>query len=66
MRHGKYTIPQNIDSQSEIYGKISGICVSALECLDRWPLAQKGIRQFIKADFQSAFKSIDMEIVIPC
>ncbi|MFC1541217.1 polyprenyl synthetase family protein [Candidatus Latescibacterota bacterium] len=66
MSHGKYTIPQNIEAQNVIYERISEICISALDCLSCWPRAQNGIRQFIKTDFQSAFKSIDMEIVISC
>lgn len=66
-RHGKFTLPQSTEiTRDMIYEMISELCLSALSFLNEWPQLQKGFKNFIENDLQSAFEHVDTRIKISC
>ena len=65
VRRGKVTMPQLTGNAAGIINsKILELCSSALECVQAWPEAQKGIEEFFKLDLQPAFDRIQSGIQV--
>lgn len=64
-RRGKFTLPRvTDDSPGIINSKISELCFTALESVQKWPRARKGLELFLSNDLQPIFDRIQPGITI--
>ena len=66
LRREKFTLPQFTGMSKTIHEKISDLCISALDCLDKWPHVRNGLKQFIKYDLQTTFDRTNSGIKVLC
>ena len=67
LKRGKYTFPQAPEATHEIVcGKITGLCSSALECLNEWPQVQNGLGHFIEYDLKPALGKFTSITKVTC
>ncbi len=58
-KRGKTTLPQLTENSLGITkSKISEMCSAALESVNRWPLARKGVESFLVEDLRPVFERI--------
>ena len=60
---GKYTLPQCSETpQITVHNRVSELCLSAINCLNKWPRVRKGLEQFLSNDLQTAFNHMETRI----